>query len=252
MADTAAHLVDRVIPAVPVRQWVLSLPYSLRFHVAFDADLLSKVLAIFVHEVFGSLRRRAREYGIPNGKCGSVTFVQMFGSALNLTPHFHLIALDGVYAAADGEAPVFCALRPPDTGDVVAVAQRVAVRVASLLEKQGRDTEPEEPALAALYGASILGTKAIGPQAGQRVKTAGEFQFTRSGSAENSEESFEHRAPRCALVSGFSVHAGVGIRAADRKGLERLLSYAARPPGGSGTIEGTAGRSIELPAQNPM
>jgi hypothetical protein len=79
MADTAVHLVDRVIPPVPVRQCVLSLPYSLRFRVAFDADLLSKVLAIFIHEVFGSLRRRAREYGIPNGKCGSVTFVQRFG-----------------------------------------------------------------------------------------------------------------------------------------------------------------------------
>jgi anaerobic ribonucleoside-triphosphate reductase len=31
MADTAAWLVDRVIPDVsPVRQWVLSLPYRLR------------------------------------------------------------------------------------------------------------------------------------------------------------------------------------------------------------------------------
>ena len=28
MADTAAHLVDRVFPRVPVRQWVLSLPYA--------------------------------------------------------------------------------------------------------------------------------------------------------------------------------------------------------------------------------
>jgi hypothetical protein len=28
MANVAAHLVDRVIPAVPVRQWVLSLPFE--------------------------------------------------------------------------------------------------------------------------------------------------------------------------------------------------------------------------------
>ena len=28
MADTAAHLVDRVFPEVPVRQWVLTLPYT--------------------------------------------------------------------------------------------------------------------------------------------------------------------------------------------------------------------------------
>ena len=30
MAETAAHLVDRVIPVVPVRQWVLTLPYPSR------------------------------------------------------------------------------------------------------------------------------------------------------------------------------------------------------------------------------
>jgi hypothetical protein len=27
MADTAAHLADRVFPEAPVRQWVLSLPW---------------------------------------------------------------------------------------------------------------------------------------------------------------------------------------------------------------------------------
>jgi len=30
MCNTAAHLVDRVLPSVPVRQWVLSLPLELR------------------------------------------------------------------------------------------------------------------------------------------------------------------------------------------------------------------------------
>jgi hypothetical protein len=36
MDDTAAHLVDLVIPSVPVRQWVLSLPFVLRYRVSFD------------------------------------------------------------------------------------------------------------------------------------------------------------------------------------------------------------------------
>jgi hypothetical protein len=31
MADTAAYLVDCVLPEVPVRQWVLTLPYPLRY-----------------------------------------------------------------------------------------------------------------------------------------------------------------------------------------------------------------------------
>ena len=30
MVDTAAWLVDRVLPEVPVRQWVLSVPYRVR------------------------------------------------------------------------------------------------------------------------------------------------------------------------------------------------------------------------------
>src|SRR5207247_9887112 len=63
MVDTAAHLVDRVFPRVPVRQWVLSLPYALRYRLAYDASLVSDVLAIFTRTVFASLIRRAREFG---------------------------------------------------------------------------------------------------------------------------------------------------------------------------------------------
>ena len=83
MADTAAHLIDRVLPLVPVRQWVLSVPHALRYRLAYDASMLAAVMRIFSRVVFQSLRRRAREYGIPRGQCGAVTFVQRFGSALN-------------------------------------------------------------------------------------------------------------------------------------------------------------------------
>jgi hypothetical protein len=31
MAERAAHLVDRVLPDVPIRQWVLSVPFQLRY-----------------------------------------------------------------------------------------------------------------------------------------------------------------------------------------------------------------------------
>ena len=97
MADTAAHLIDRVIPDVPIRQWVLSLPFALRYRVAFDTALLGQILRVFIRAIFGSLRRHARECGIPQGKCGAVTFIQRWGSALNLTPHFHVVVFNGVY-----------------------------------------------------------------------------------------------------------------------------------------------------------
>lgn len=39
MAEVSAHLRRRVIPAVPIRKWVLSVPKHLRPHLAGDADL---------------------------------------------------------------------------------------------------------------------------------------------------------------------------------------------------------------------
>jgi hypothetical protein len=46
MAQTAAHRVDHVIPNVPVRQWVLSLPIPLRYLFAAHPHLLSPVLQV--------------------------------------------------------------------------------------------------------------------------------------------------------------------------------------------------------------
>ena len=73
-----------MLPHVAVRQWVLSVPHALRYRLAYDASMLAAVMRIFSRVVFQSLRRRTREYGIPRGQCGAVTFVQRFGSALNL------------------------------------------------------------------------------------------------------------------------------------------------------------------------
>ena len=93
MADTAAHLVDRVLPEVPIRQWVLSLPYTLRYRMAYDSQLVGDVYHIFVQTVFSSLRRRARIVGAGKKlKCGAVTFIQRHGDALNLNVHFHMLA----------------------------------------------------------------------------------------------------------------------------------------------------------------
>ena len=77
---------------------VLSLPFSLRYRLAYDAPLTAAVLGVFVRTVFGSPRRRARtQRGIERARCGAVTFVQRFGDALNLNIHFHSLVRDGVY-----------------------------------------------------------------------------------------------------------------------------------------------------------
>jgi hypothetical protein len=56
MANRAVHLVDHVFPDVPVRQWVLSLPYRLRYRLAWDHDLCCAVVAVFLRVVLGWLR----------------------------------------------------------------------------------------------------------------------------------------------------------------------------------------------------
>jgi hypothetical protein len=234
MADTAAHLVDRVFPAAPVRQYVLSLPFALRYRLAFDHKLCSQVLRIFVQTVFSSLKRRARRrFQMRKAYCGSVTFVQRAGGSINLNPHFHSLILDGVYvSSAPYEAPGFGPLPPPSGEEVARITATIARRVEKLLVKEGLfgedapvDPDPleaDEPLLSQLYSASVQGRVASGPRAGERV--------LRLGDRIDVEEAEVIPGARCASVQGFSLHADVCVPARDRRRLERLCRYVARPP----------------------
>ena len=78
MAQTAAHLVDHVIPQVPVRQWVLSLPISLRLLLAAQPKLVAPVLQV-VHRVI--TRHLLGQAGLKadnadNADSGAVTLIQ--------------------------------------------------------------------------------------------------------------------------------------------------------------------------------
>ena len=51
MAQTAAHLADHVIPPVPVRQWVISVPKRLRGFLADRPRAVAAVTRIFLDEI---------------------------------------------------------------------------------------------------------------------------------------------------------------------------------------------------------
>ena len=71
-----------------MRQWVLSLPFALRYKLPYDARLTSEVLNLFLRTVFTSLRRRARNlWGVQRAQCGAVTFVQRFATELRSVAH---------------------------------------------------------------------------------------------------------------------------------------------------------------------
>jgi hypothetical protein len=215
MAETAARLVDGVLPRVPVRQWVLSLPRPLRYRLAYDARLASAVLAVFLRAVFAWLRRRAKRAGIAKGQPGAVTFLQRFGSAINLNLHFHSLILDGVYTERDGKA-VFRPLPPPLDRDILALCKTIARRTTRVIARLGlSDDAPDplaedEPLLAEICAASI------------------QNHVTRVGDEVDVDDS--HRGPLCADVSGFNLQAAVVVPANDRSRLERLVRYVARPP----------------------
>ncbi len=63
--------------------------------------------------------------------CGAVTFVQRFGSALQLNVHFHVLVPDGAFDH-DG---VFVAADPPADEHVRQILVRAGRRVIALLRR---------------------------------------------------------------------------------------------------------------------
>jgi hypothetical protein len=215
MADTAAHLVDRVIPRVPVRQWVLTFPFPVRFALAYDAKLLGRALTIFIRALFAFQRRRARALGLPASRSASVTFCQRFGSALQLTPHFHTLVPDGVFVtdpARPDARPRFHRLDPPSDDDVAAVLDRVVRRTASLLLD---DRDDDGSAFAQCLGASL-------PAPARAARGPAPID--------------PGPPPRLALQGGFSLHADRLVQENDRAGLEQLCRYGLRPPLSEGRL----------------
>jgi DNA-directed RNA polymerase subunit RPC12/RpoP len=88
MVETAAHLVDHIIPHVPVRQFVLSVPKRLRPHLHYRPRTASAVLHILLRALRGTLRE-ACPTAPRTASMGAVSFLHRFGSSLNPHYHFH-------------------------------------------------------------------------------------------------------------------------------------------------------------------
>jgi hypothetical protein len=214
-----------------VRQWVLTLPYRLRYRLAWDHALCRAVLGIYARTLLAFYARTARSHGIRDGQTGTVTVIQRFGSGLQLNIHFHTLVLDGVFSAARPGGLTFHPTPPPSDEDVAQVLATVRARVWRLLARRqlepADDTAPADPLaeasplLAGLVGAIVQGRVALGPRAGGRVRRLGD------------EPDLGHatsRGPRQAQLDGFDLHANVWVPPNDRARLEQLCRYLLRPP----------------------
>ena len=232
MADSAALLVDEVLPLQPMRQWVLSVPFPLRFLFASQPAVMGKVLGIAYRAIATHLTHKAG-YTKTTAHTGAVTLIQRFGGSLNLNIHFHMIFLDGVYIGSDHGPARFRWVKAPRSDELTQLTHIIAHRVARYLERQGllvRDAESgyltaeaadeeNEHAMNHLLGSSITYRIAIGPQQGRKV-------FTLQTLPDCGDDPL---ASTVGQVAGFSLHAGVAARANERDKLERLCRYIARP-----------------------
>jgi len=167
----------------PMRQWVLSFPFPLRFLFASNPKAMTGVLGIVNRAISTYLTQKA---GLkkPMAQTGVVTLVQHFGGALNLNVHFHMIFLDGVYIAGTSGLPLrFRRTKAPNRVELTRLTHTIAQRVGRYLERQGLierdsgnifltqealDTSDEDPTNH-LLGSSVTYRIAVGPQQGRRV-----------------------------------------------------------------------------------
>jgi hypothetical protein len=136
MIESAALLVDEVLPHQPMRQWVLSVPFPLRFLFASQPKIMGKALGIVYRSIATHLTHKAG-YKISTAHTGAVTLIQRFGSALNLNIHFHMLFLDGVYVGEAGPSARFRRVKAPTSTELTQLTHTIAHRLARYLERQG-------------------------------------------------------------------------------------------------------------------
>jgi hypothetical protein len=228
-----------VLPQKPLRQWVLSLPFALRFLLATDADALTRVLGIVYRAISGFILCKAK-LTRAEGDTGSVTLI-----------HLHMLVLDGAFLSGTAP-PVFRRVAAPTERELQALVERIAERIGHALERDGlmsRDCEntylnfdPAEGApLNDVIGHSITYRVAVGPRTGQKVFTL------RSLSAQRDDDG----RWGVAVYAGFSLHAVIGIAAVARSKLERLCRYVSRPAIAAERLSLTPQRDVHYCLKTP-
>jgi hypothetical protein len=97
----AAHLTDEVVPHLPVRQWVLSVPKRVRPFLHQTPEVARGVLGIFLRALRSTLRDASPDApaAVRDAQLGAISFPQRFGGSLNPHYHYHILSLDGVISS---------------------------------------------------------------------------------------------------------------------------------------------------------
>ena len=135
MCATSANLVEHVLPAAPLRQWVLTVPFAWRKRLGYDGPMLGALVRKLADAVLSFYRRRAERDGV-RGQSGAVLVVQRTSSDLRLNPHVHAVFLDGVYSDG-GDRVTFHPLGRLSTAEVEGVLEDAVLRMTRYLRRRG-------------------------------------------------------------------------------------------------------------------
>jgi ribosomal protein S27E len=250
MTEGAAHLVESVLPGVPYRQWVLTVPFELRYVLAWNAELRTAVLSAFLRAVEANYRRDARNAG-HEGKlhCGAISVLQRFESSLRLAPHWHVLVADGVWLDPPDRnmEPRFLPAPPLRDGEVAEVLVDAVKRITRQVVRRGwtdRNDDPlqdHDPALAACLQASLWNRAAKGGTANSAIAKV-------RGATASLPKPDGHN---CATLDGFSLHANTRVGPAARRDLERLCRYLLRPGVPATRISQTGDGKVRVTLKTP-
>ncbi|MEW5855741.1 MAG: transposase zinc-binding domain-containing protein, partial [Myxococcota bacterium] len=123
--EGAAHLVGKVLPHTPYRQWVVSFPFEVQRALAFRPDVLARVERMVLDHLRRFLEKRS------GGKSGGLLVRHCMGSALNVSPHVHLLIVDGGFRP--GEPPTFHAAPPLTKQDLEELCARMERALVGIL-----------------------------------------------------------------------------------------------------------------------
>ena len=116
MADTAAHLVDRVLrPDVGWRQWVITFPAELAVGLCFQAELAAAVTRLCARTLSDFQSRRSNPDAPGRPRPAAIAFIQRFSDGLGPWFHIHFLLPDGVFRQLPQSLDVPFEHHPPPT-----------------------------------------------------------------------------------------------------------------------------------------
>jgi len=227
MGETAALLVDHLLPEVNYRHVTLTFAGPLATRLGYNKTLLSKILQLAGRRIDSQLRRNVKvQHGLASVAplhAGAFTVVQRFRFDLGLYVHAHMLLTDGAYQSNDsiaGEAdPEFFAADAWVIDDLKRISGRLDQDIHKILEEFEDDHDQMGLASAAQLGRSL---QAVGPSstsAGSGLLYHGQYA---------------------------ALHVTSGFDGRDRKRLERQVRYMLRPACALDAVSKTSDGQVRL------